>query len=128
MPAARTHPGWRPTRLGWELERAGISPLPSRSTIWPILTRNGLISPQRGRRRRRDYRPWEREAPMSLWQMDIMGGVWLEDGTEAKLVTGIDDHSRYCVIARLVIKRPAGRSVRRWWRACGPAAHRGSDR
>ena len=47
---------------------------------------------------------------MSLWQMDIMGGVWLEDGTEAKLVTGIDDHSRCCVIARLVIQA-TGRAV-----------------
>ena len=106
----RTHPGWGPARLGWELERAGVSPLPSRSTIWRILTRNKLVDPQRRRRRRRDYRPWEREAPMSLWQMDIMGGVWLEDGTEAKLVTGIDDHSRYCVVAHLVIQA-TGRAV-----------------
>ena len=106
----RTHPGWGPVRLGWELERAGVLPVPSRSTIWRILVRNGLVDPQRGRRRRRDYRPWEREAPMSLWQMDIMGGVWLEDGTEAKLVTGIDDHSRYCVVAQLVVQA-TGRAV-----------------
>jgi len=78
-------------------------------TIWRILARNGLIDPQR-RRRRRDYRPWEREAPMSLWQMDIMGGVWLADGAECKLVTGIDDHFRYCVVAHLVIQA-TGRAV-----------------
>ena len=47
---------------------------------------------------------------MSLWQMDIMGGVWLADGTEGKLVTGIDDHSRYCVVAHLVIQA-TGRAV-----------------
>jgi transposase InsO family protein len=47
---------------------------------------------------------------MSLWQMDIMGGVWLEDGTEGKLVTGIDDHSRYCVVAHLVLQA-TGRAV-----------------
>ena len=105
----RTHPRWGPQRLGWELERAGVLPLPSRVTIWRILARNGLIDPQR-RRRRRDYRAWEREAPMSLWQMDIMGGVWLADGTECKLVTGIDDHSRYCVVAHLVIQA-TGRAV-----------------
>jgi transposase InsO family protein len=105
----RTHPGWGPQRLGWELERAGVLPLPSRVTIWRILARNGRIDPQR-RRRRRDYRPWEPEAPMSLWQMDIMGGVWLADGTECKLVTGIDDHSRECVVAHLVIQA-TGRAV-----------------
>jgi transposase len=106
----RTHPGWGPQRLGYELERAGVLPVPSRVTIWRILARNGLVDPQRGRRRRRDYRPWERETPMSLWQMDIMGGVWLENGTEAKLVTGIDDHSRYCVVAHLVVQA-TGRAV-----------------
>jgi transposase InsO family protein len=34
--------------------------------------------------------------------MDVMGGVRLEDGTECKVITGIDDHSRFCVIAKLV--------------------------
>jgi transposase InsO family protein len=107
----RTHPGWGPARLGWELEHRRVEPRPSRVTIWRILARNGLIvDSQPRRRRRRDYRPWEREAPMSLWQMDIMGGVWLEDGTEGKLVTGIDDHSRYCVVAQLVIQA-TGRAV-----------------
>ena len=37
---------------------------------------------------------------MQLWQLDIVGGVWLVDTTtgvlrEAKVVTGVDDHSRY---------------------------------
>jgi transposase InsO family protein len=105
----RTHPGWGPQRLGYELGRRGVEPRPSRVTIWRILARNGLVDPQ-PRRRRRDYRPWEREAPMSLWQMDIMGGVWLEDGIECKLVTGIDDHSRYCVVAHLVLQA-TGRAV-----------------
>jgi Integrase core domain len=36
-----------------------------------------------------------------------MGGVMLQDGTECKAITGIDDHSRYCVIARLVHRATA---------------------
>jgi hypothetical protein len=44
---------------------------------------------------------------MKLWQMDVMGGVMLEDGTEMKVVTRIDDHSRFCVIARLVERATA---------------------
>jgi hypothetical protein len=47
---------------------------------------------------------------MELWQMDIVGGVFLADGTEAKVVTGVDDHSRYCVIAS-VVRRATGRAV-----------------
>jgi transposase InsO family protein len=39
---------------------------------------------------------------MELWQMGIMGGVSLTEGTELKVVTGIDDHSRFCVSAKVV--------------------------
>jgi hypothetical protein len=44
---------------------------------------------------------------MQLWQLDIMGGIWLADGRELKLVTGIDDHSRFCVLAALVTQATA---------------------
>jgi hypothetical protein len=30
---------------------------------------------------------------MQLWQLDIMGSIWLEDGSECKLVSGLDDYS-----------------------------------
>ena len=42
--------------------------------------------------------------------MDVMAGVLLEDGSELKLVTGIDDHSRFCVAAGLV-RRAVSRAV-----------------
>jgi hypothetical protein len=32
---------------------------------------------------------------MELWQMDVMGRVFLADGQEVKVVTGLDDHSRF---------------------------------
>src|SRR5678815_4354416 len=44
---------------------------------------------------------------MELWQMDIVGGVRLVDGSEAKIVSGIDDHSRYCVSAHVVVRATA---------------------
>jgi hypothetical protein len=47
---------------------------------------------------------------MALWQMDIVGGVFLTDGTECKVVTGVDDHSRFAVIAS-VVPRATGRAV-----------------
>ncbi len=42
--------------------------------------------------------------------MDIVGGVLLADGREAKIVTGVDDHSRFCVIAA-VVPKATGRAV-----------------
>jgi hypothetical protein len=47
---------------------------------------------------------------MVLWQLDIVGGVFLADGQEVKVVTGVDDHSRYCVIASACL-RATGRAV-----------------
>jgi hypothetical protein len=41
--------------------------------------------------------------------MDIVDGVWA-DGREYKLVSGVDDHSRFCVIAT-VVARATGRAV-----------------
>ncbi|MFI6604865.1 IS481 family transposase, partial [Nonomuraea sp. NPDC050536] len=106
----RAHPRWGPRTLLWELGRRRVEPLPSRASIYRVLVRNGLVEPVARRRRRENYRRWERPGPMQLWQMDIMGGLLLADGSEAKLITGVDDHSRFCVIAS-VVARPTGRLV-----------------
>ena len=100
----REHPGWGPRRIGHQLARQGLDPTPSRSAIYRCLRRHRLIELRRRRKRRDEFRRWERERPMQLWQMDVMGGVELEDGTELKVVTGIDDHSRFCVAAGLVAR------------------------
>ena len=98
----RDHPGWGPSRIRWELERAGVAPLPGRSAVYRALIRHGLIVPGRRKRRREDYRRWERSRAMQLWQMDVMGRVHLAGGQEVKVVTGIGDHSRFIVCARVV--------------------------
>jgi len=103
----RGHPGWGPATLRHRLGREGVQPLPSRSSVYRCLVRRGLVEPRKRRRRREDYRRWERSRPMELWQMDVMGGVRLKGGRELKLVTGIDDHSRYCVCAYLTPRATA---------------------
>jgi transposase InsO family protein len=101
-----------PRRLGHELARQQITPLPSRATIYRVLVRNGLVEPQARRRRKTAWRRWQRERPMELWQMDVRGGLVLADGRELKAVTGLDDHSRFCVAAG-VIQRATARAVGR---------------
>ena len=39
--------------------------------------------------------------------MDVVGGVLLADGTEAKVLTGVDDHSRFCVCAGIMVRATA---------------------
>jgi transposase InsO family protein len=104
----RAHPVWGADRIGYQLTRDGIVPLPGRTSIYRALVRNGLVSPGQRKRRRSDYRRWERARPMELWQMDVVGGFHLTDGTELKAVSGIDDNSRFGISATLVRRATAG--------------------
>ena len=47
---------------------------------------------------------------MALWQLDLVGGIYLADGRECKLLSGIDDHSRFVVCAA-VLAVPSARAV-----------------
>lgn len=106
----RVNPGWGPRRLLHELERAGVEPMPSRSGVYRLLKRHALIDKDARRLRDRKFKRWERGTPMELWQMDVVGGFLLADGTEVKCLTGIDDFSRFIVCAGLMV-RANSRSV-----------------
>jgi transposase InsO family protein len=117
----RVHRSWGARRIRFELERAGVVPVPSESGVYRALVRAGLIEPGGRRRRKEQWRRWERAAPMELWQMDVVGGFLLADGSHAKALTGIDDHSRFCVSAALMARertRPVcdalGAAMRAW--------------
>jgi transposase InsO family protein len=43
---------------------------------------------------------------MELWQLDVME-VRLSDGSAAKILTGLDDHSRFCVLAHAMPRATA---------------------
>lgn len=103
----RAHPGWGPRTILGRLRDAGVEPLPSRSAIYRALVRHRLVEPKKRRRQRSDYKRWERTRSMELWQMDVMGRYFLADGTECKVVTGVDDHSRFCVCAKVVARATA---------------------
>jgi transposase InsO family protein len=113
----RDHPRWGAQRILHELMRgpAPLEGLPSRATVHRILVRHGLVVPRPRRRKRSDYVRWQRPAAMQLWQLDVLFGPMLVDVAtgelrQARIVTGIDDHSRYCVLAR-VVERATGRAV-----------------
>jgi transposase len=112
----RKHPRWGAKRIRMQLLKAGgEAVVPAERTINRILWRHGLLEHRARRRRRESFKRWQRDAPMQLWQMDIVGGVMIADAVtgglrEAKVVTGIDDNSRYCVISK-VVTRATGRAV-----------------
>ena len=103
------HPSWGPRRIAFELAKVDLVPAPSESAVYRALVRLGLIDPARRRRRDRKWKRWERGAPMELWQLDVVGGFVLADGRRAKALTGIDDHSRFCVSAFLMLRESSQR-------------------
>jgi len=117
----REHPRWGSRRIRLEMLRkpaprvpAGLV-VPSERTIDRILHRQGLARARPRKRPRDSYVRFERPGPMQLWQMDIVGGLRLVSPVtgelrEAKVVTAVDDHSRYCVIAK-VAERATSRMV-----------------
>jgi transposase InsO family protein len=98
------HPEWGSRTILYWLAQEGVDPLPGRTSVDRCLLRHQLVNSRPRRRKRSDYKRWERSRAMELWQMDIVGGVRIADGTEAKIVSGIDDHSRYCVCAQVVAR------------------------
>jgi len=105
----REHRRWGARRIAFELRRVGQQNPPSRSTVHRVLVRNGLVNRQ-DQQHKRVYKRWAREVPMHLWQLDLVGGVHLVGGRECKILTGIDDHSRFVVVAT-VLEVPSGPAV-----------------
>ncbi len=113
----RKHPRWGSRRIRMELMRhpvAGVR-VPAERTIDRILIRQGLLRARPRKKPKSAYVRFERPGPMQLWGIDIVGGVRLVDVAtgevrEAKFVTGVDDHSRYAVMAA-VVERATARAV-----------------
>jgi transposase len=100
----RSRPYWGPRRLVFELARRKVAPVPSESAVYRALVRAAMIDPAARDRRSRKWKRWERGVAMELWQMDVVGGFPLADGSCAKALTGVDDHSRFCMSARLMAR------------------------
>jgi transposase InsO family protein len=100
----RSRPYWGPRRLVFELAKREVCPVPSESAAYRALVRAQMIDPNLRDRRSRKWKRWERAAAMELWQMDVVGGFPLADGTSAKVLTGVDDHSRMCVCATVMAR------------------------
>ena len=113
----RKHPRWGAKRIRMELLRkpvVGVE-VPAERTVTRILQRQGLALPRPRKRAKESYVRWERPEPMQLWGIDIVGGIWIVDTPtgelhEAKVVTGVDDHSRFAVMAA-VVQRATSRAV-----------------
>ena len=73
-----------------------VAAVPSVATIWRILRRHGLITPQPQKRPRSSFTRFQAQLPNELWQTDTTH--WsLADGTAVEILNIVDDHSRSAV-------------------------------
>jgi transposase InsO family protein len=103
----RCHPSWGQMNIRHQLGKERVEPLPSLSSIYRALRRSGLIEEKAKRKKLPTYKRWERGKPMELWQMDVVGGLLLDDGTDCKILDGIDDHSRFIICAGIMTRAVA---------------------
>ncbi len=72
--------------------------VPSPATVWRILRRHGLITPQPHKRPRSSFIRFEAALPNELWQADTTH--WrLADGSDVEILNLVDDHSRLLLAA-----------------------------
>lgn len=87
-----------PESIAARLERAGVEP-PANSTIHRILRKAGLVRPEPRKRPKSSYTRFEADLPNETWQSDFTH--WpLADGTDALVVSWLDDHSRFLLYSR----------------------------
>jgi transposase InsO family protein len=76
-----------------------IEQVPSVSTIWRILRREGLVTPQPQKRPRSSLVRFEAELPNEMWQADVTHWPLAGEG-HAEILNMLDDHSRLFLASR----------------------------
>lgn len=94
--SAAGHDGGPATIAHHLARRFGVAPAPA--TVWRILRRHGLITPQPHKRPRSSWIRFEAALPNELWQADATH--WrLADGSAVEILDLVDDHSRLLLAA-----------------------------
>jgi transposase InsO family protein len=87
-----------PVTIAYHLAQS-MDGVPSISTIWRILRREGLIVPEPHKRPRSSLIRFQAELPNECWQTDVTH--WqLADGAHVEILNFIDDHSRLILASR----------------------------
>lgn len=82
---------------------------PSVTTIWRVLSRNGLITPEPHKRPRSSFKRFEAQLPNEMWQADSTH--WqLADASDVEIFNLIDDHSRL-ILASVAVRTLKGGDV-----------------
>jgi transposase InsO family protein len=87
-----------PEAIRWRLLRdpdIDDAVVPSRATIWRVLVRRGLVTPEPKKRPKSSLQRFVYARPNECWQSDWTGW-FLGDSSPVAISGTLDDHSRYC--------------------------------
>jgi transposase InsO family protein len=91
--------------------------VPATATIWRILSRHGLVTPQPQKRPRSSFVRFEASLPNEMWQADTTH--WhLADDTDVEILNLLDDHSRLLVGSDVCVTFKALDVVQSFYAAC----------
>jgi transposase InsO family protein len=93
--------------IHFHLSAAGCAHVPSVTTIWRVLKRSGLITPEPHKRPNSSWIRFEATLPNECWQSDVTHWM-LADGRPIEILNFLDDHSRLVVAseAMTVVRAP----------------------
>ena len=83
-----------PQSIVWALQRVEVPDVASCSTVWRILVRHGMITPQPQKRPKSATKRFCFSRPNECWQSDWTRW-YLADGAPVAIAGSLDDHSRY---------------------------------
>lgn len=95
-----------------------VTKVPSVTTIWRILKRHGLITPQPHKRPRSSFTRFEAQLPNEMWQADTTHWM-LEGDRDVEILNLVDDHSRLALASVAFTTVKAADVVRVFAEACG---------
>lgn len=103
--------------IQWHLDkRRLLAKAPSEATIWRVLTRRGLITPEPRKRPTSSYRRFEASAPNELWQADHI--EWTIATAVVKILSFLDDHSRVALRVKAVMNATSDATWETFSEAC----------
>lgn len=99
------HPTWGPDKIRAVLKREKCEALPSKSSIYRVLYKSGLVKKRRRMRVKEGCRiasAYQAQASNDVWTVDFKGDWYSKEGVHCRPLTLRDEHSRFLLLVEFM--------------------------